>query len=681
MKIRIKHKKELVVLSDILPYEVPVTFSNHSFYKFLVDNKIEFCGNNISWNKGSDTLNEIVKLLFGINKNVVTSGEKNSFQDFKPYLMLSIPFGYSISHKERNYRELTVCHPRNQIQVVNFYRKYKELILYYCDISPFSIRKPDSIAKCIIHKDKSFYDAFSDEIGEIEETGKEYEHLRSFFVYKSYSNIHKFYESPLYHECEKKYNKLLKLDISRCFDSIYTHSIAWAIMGKDSVKNAIATGKVKALNETFAGSFDSLMQQLNYKETNGIVIGPEFSRIFAELILQSVDREVFLLLKNKGVIHGADYEIYRYVDDYFIFYNEEQDRDSIYEELQFSLQKYKLYLNLSKEIVYEKPLITEITIAKNKLVALFRDRLAYKINIIEEDDESTGELTKIKKGRININPRTLITEFKIIIKESGVEYKDILNYALAVVERKCSKLIKDFCEIENKENTDKYFVKSVQDILEFVFFIYSVSPRVNTTIKLCRILNLFIVFFKTKKVSFDYRHIVFKNIYDNIAFLLKKNSSTEHTQVETLYLLVVLQELGKEYWLDTSLLRSYFNISEDNKLKMDLNYFSITVLLFYMKDKVRYKNIREAVEKHILERFNKHKKTLLKDAEFTMLLLDSLSCPYISRETKNKLLVFYEISDQQVQDSIINYSPTWFTKWAEFDLKKELDSKRMQEVY
>lgn len=681
MKIRIKSKKNLVILSDILPYEVPVTFSNHYFYKFLDSNEIEFNGENITWKRNSGTLDEIVKLVFGIDKEIETSNEVSKFKDFDKRLLLSIPFGYSISHKENSFRELTVCHPRSQIQVVNFYKKYKEIILYYCGISPFSIRKPNSIAKCIIHKDKSFYKAFSNEIDTIEESGREYEHLRSFFVYKSYSNIHKFYESPLYHECEKKYNKLLKLDISRCFDSIYTHSIAWAIIGKDSVKDALATGKHKILSKTFSGSFDTLMQQLNYNETNGIVIGPEFSRIFAELILQSVDREVFLLLKNKYTLEqGIDYEIYRYVDDYFIFYNDKYHKKLIHEELQFSLQKYKLYLNSSKETVYEKPLITEISIAKNKLVSLFRDRLRYKIDKLETQDEQ-GENIVIKRGTININPRILITEFKIIIKESNVQYKDIMNYALAVVERKCANIIRDYCDIEKKVSTENYFVKAVSDVIEFVFFIYSVSPRVNTTIKLCRILNLFIAFFKTKKINSDFQHIVFKNIYDNICFLLKKNKSTKHTQVETLYLLVILQELGREYWLDASLLRSYFNISDDNNLKMELNYFSVTVLLFYMKNKVRYKSIREAIEAHIILRFNKHKKTLRKDTEFTMLLLDTLSCPYITKDTKYELLKMYGVTNQQTQDSVINFSPVWFTNWSEFNFKKELDSKRMQEVY
>ena len=62
--------------------------------------------------------------------------------------------------------------------------------------------------------------------------------------------------------------------------------------------------------------------------THGIVIGPEFSRIFAEILLQSIDVKV----KNKllsykssnyihGIVEGVHYTIKRYVDDYFLFYN------------------------------------------------------------------------------------------------------------------------------------------------------------------------------------------------------------------------------------------------------------------------------------------------------------------------------------------------------------------------
>ena len=34
-KIRLKYKKERVLLSDVLPYELPVIFTNRYFYRFL----------------------------------------------------------------------------------------------------------------------------------------------------------------------------------------------------------------------------------------------------------------------------------------------------------------------------------------------------------------------------------------------------------------------------------------------------------------------------------------------------------------------------------------------------------------------------------------------------------------------------------------------------------------------
>ena len=61
--------------------------------------------------------------------------------------------------------------------------------------------------------------------------------------------------------------------------------------------------------------FDMLMQRLNYNETNGIIIGPEISRIFAEIIFQDIDSKVIRSLRSKGFKFNKDYVIKRYVDD------------------------------------------------------------------------------------------------------------------------------------------------------------------------------------------------------------------------------------------------------------------------------------------------------------------------------------------------------------------------------
>lgn len=702
----LRYKKERVVLSDVLPYELPITFSNRFFYDFLLENRIQFNEKCISWKKQDETLDLIIKLLFGAEENaeIETTKEKlfgkdietNRFKTLKPKgkppvepaTSASIPFSYLISHKENEYRELKICHPRHQIQMVNFYDQFKELILYYSSNSEFSIRKPSKIAKFVYHKDKTHYDSLSNDAASIEEDQKEYENLRSFFVYKDYSNIYKFYESYKYHRCEKKYNKLIKLDISKCFNSIYTHSLAWALLSKESVKENLGPSK-----QTFSGNFDRLMQSLNYNETNGIIIGPEFSRIFAELILQSVDQDVASILRKEqyNYRHRADYEVFRYVDDYFIFYNDEETKEVVLQALQLKLKEYKLYLNSAKAISYEKPIITEISMAKHKIARLLEEKIGYQIEkfeVTEKDKSGEDKVVAHKKGQINVNSNALITKFKTIIKEYNVDYKDLLNYSLAIIERKSVKLIKDYHSIIKNENSERLLIKAILEILDYTFFVYSVAPKVNTTIKLCRILRIYNAFLKRKGGNLDFKHIIFKRIYDDICFILKKNKNTEHTQVETLYLLIALSELGKEYWLDMQLLCSYFDIDLDEESPKfpNLNYLSIVVLLFYMKDKKRYIPLREYLEKMILAKFKNKGTMLQKDTELILLLFDSLTCPYITLETKKSLLTNFGIEDQDTQEKIISYEPSqyghyWFTKWTDFNFGKELDAKQSQEVY
>src|SRR5690606_17626594 len=115
-------------------------------------------------------------------------------------------------------------------------------------------------------------------------------------------------------------------------------TISWALFNKAIIKDNIDDSR-----KTFGGEFDELMQKLNANETNGIVIGPEFSRIFAELILQQIDNDILNNLLSSDanqprLIHKRDYEIFRYVDDYFIFYNKEEDKERILKEFKLCLK-------------------------------------------------------------------------------------------------------------------------------------------------------------------------------------------------------------------------------------------------------------------------------------------------------------------------------------------------------
>ncbi|MGV3583326.1 MAG: antiviral reverse transcriptase Drt3b [Methylophilus sp.] len=718
-KLKIRTKNERILISDVLPYETPASFSNRHFYDFLVENKVNTESiKSLNANFPKPFMQQILKAFF-----ITDSKYKN------------IPFSFKISHKDKESRELSICHPSNQIKVVEFYEKYKNLILYYCNLSPFSIRKPVRVAKYTYYNDKKHQRKQSKDLSLLEEFDKEYQNQKTFFVYKDFSNVHKFYESTKFHRCEKKYSHLLKLDITKCFDSIYTHSIAWALMSKEAVKKD--TDATKFSTETFAGQFDSLMQQVNHNETNGIIIGPEFSRIFAELILQAVDVAIEKKLLGENLKHRVNYEIFRYVDDYFVFYNDEQDKKTIVETLQNELKIYKLTLNSAKEENYDKPIITQITIAKEAIRKLLREKLLYEnessINEIkvvcphQVDLDACPHECKIKshtcatepKSKIYIQSNNLITEFKTILKQSNVEYKDIINYTLMLVESHCDDIFNEhkkylskydaFCECQklqpsadasslvaehkkHKHNKEAKLIRALIEIVEFTFFIASVSPKVATTIRLCRINSLIIQYLNNniEKIS-DLKHLVFKVIADNIALILKKNKLNKYTQVETLYLLLSLDELGKNYRLPPAALMNYLNIESDDatgKLRMqkdfEFNYFAITVTLLCIKNYKPYKEINDFIKQTIIDKFEKQKTMIRKKTELVLLLLDTIACPYIDKSTKEKLLTLCDILGA-THDKIINFSidvqKAWFTDWTGFKFNKALDAKRSREVY
>jgi Reverse transcriptase (RNA-dependent DNA polymerase) len=77
---------------------------------------------------------------------------------------------------------------------------------------------------------------------------------------------------------------LVKTDITRFYPSIYTHSIAWAAYGKEKVKSSL-----KVYEGTLADRLDLLVRSCNRNQTVGIPIGPETSRIIAEIISSRID--------------------------------------------------------------------------------------------------------------------------------------------------------------------------------------------------------------------------------------------------------------------------------------------------------------------------------------------------------------------------------------------------------
>ncbi len=317
---------------------------------------------------------------------------------------------------------------------------------------------------------------------------------------------------------------------------------------------------------------------------------------------------------------------------------------------------------------------------------MLQEKIAIEIVEIETDVHSEDEGSSLKTyGKVKIHSKPLITEYKMILSESRVEYKSVINYTLTIIENRLQKLFRKYIKITQKQRTYRDLLNSIHSILDFCFFIYSVAPRVNTTIKLCRTLKLIIDFARSSDIKKDDMHQVFKRVSESITFIIYKYETKSHTQVETLYLLTVMSELGKDYWLDQSTLVSYLGGEFKSKNKVTfsnkLNYFSLTVILFYIKNKKRYTLVKEAVKELILDKLKRNKDSLDKNTECLLLLLDCISCPFLVSDFKKKLLRIYGIRKHNLLDEIVEYENHWFTKWTNFEFGKELDAKQSVEVY
>lgn len=681
-RIPLTHPKVRSILTDMLPFEVPPTFSNRGYYSFLLNNGVEIEGNELRWISDTSVLDSAIKLLFGVKPSEPVKTEQvTEWGKLKTRRSLTLskcdmatkPFDFRVAHGMEG-RTLTVIHPRNQLSVAEFYARHSALIIYYSSISEYSIRRPVSVSRFAFFNDALHEQLLERPVQGIEMGDSEYEQLGSYFVYRKYRNIHRFFESYKYHRCEKKYNAMVQVDVSKCFDSIYTHSISWATLGKSQAKFNID----KSIS-TFAGQFDNLMQMLNQRETNGIVIGPEFSRIFAEIILQSVDAEVLTrLAKFPKLTHKKDYEIFRYVDDFFIFYNEESAKNEIMQTLQEALKEKKMNINPAKVKPYEKPIITEITIAKNRILSILNTEIDPKIEV--SDEEETNKFVCM------VNANHLIIGYKTIIKEANVKYENLLNYTFAICESKIDKILTIYSQCQKTYPDQRRLLNALLAIFEFNFFTYSASPKVNHSIRICRMIQTSAEFLHTNTVPYELKHLLFKYVHDNIVQLLDKSTMSLHHEIESLYLLTSLSKIGKEYWLPEPVLAKYFLIDYDKKTGVCtrptfMNHFSVTVLLSYIGNKVRYQKLREFVEHHALLKLKDVKEHCPRDAESLMLMLDLIVCPVVSSQTKQEIAAIFGLDAAGLLE-LQAANDYWFTAWgAKFNLSIELDAKRSREVY
>jgi hypothetical protein len=127
-------------------------------------------------------------------------------------------------------------------------------------------------------------------------------------------------------------------DVARFYYSIYTHAIPWALHGKPTAKK---DGDWKSTS-VFGNRLDFLLRQAQAKQTIGIPVGPDASKIVAEIIMSAVDQS---FIKRSG--KSAPVYV-RHVDDYWVGGHSQQECEKHLTNLRAALKDYELDINETK---------------------------------------------------------------------------------------------------------------------------------------------------------------------------------------------------------------------------------------------------------------------------------------------------------------------------------------------
>lgn len=215
---------------------------------------------------------------------------------------------------------------------------------------------------------------------------------------------------------ESSSNWILETDITRFYHSIYTHSIPWASYGKERVK-----GSLKTYSGSLSDRLDALVRSCNRNQTIGIPVGPETSRLIAEIISSRVDSEVAGQLRS---IDGAIVD--RLQDDWTVGVPTLESAENA------------------------------LTIIKSSYRALGLDINASKTSIVRLSDRSVGDWVAEIRGNLVHRKENL----------TGANLADFLNMCLLIQQKyPNSPVISYALTITEKLVVKDYDVKAMESFL------------------------------------------------------------------------------------------------------------------------------------------------------------------------------------------------------------------------
>jgi hypothetical protein len=636
------------LVTETSPAETPIIFSNDGFYIRSIKNESTSTG-----------------LAEDVYETLVKQADENRWH---------IPYAYKIKKSALSHRSLVVPHPSSQWKIAEFYKNYFALIVHYTTKCDTTLRAPKSVASSYFIR-ADFNDLSKYKRSQVSTTGfdQNLSHSPSYFSYQGYGRLYKFFDSSEFIELEENYNLLWMLDVSKCFDSIYTHTLLWAIKDKDFSKESFKSG-------SFGQKFDKLMQSINFGETSGIVIGPEVSRIFAEIILQRIDLNVRAKLSNSGLENGVNYTIKRYVDDYFIFSKDEATARRAFAIIEAELLEFKLSVNDGKIRKYSRPFLTpksKAILDANRLLNEFIEKFTCP------PQNSSGKIVASEIYKIDRLFISFCNDVKSCCIDNQCEYEEVSGYLISALKGRALSITDSYERKGDAE--DGYTYEALALILKCMFFLYRVAPSVTASYRVSTTAIVIVRFSKAKLEQHANALITLllaetTRVMDSAKGMALVDGFVD---LETQNILLAVSEFSAELRIPSRILERSF-IRND----APPSYFNLVSAMFYIKSGANYSFIRKWISDSI-EQIANRKTSVRDDAEKALTLLDFIGCPYIDfqRRVSWARVLLQQLglptADMTAVEVLVKdfESLPWFVDWKEIDLLNLLERKELRAVY
>ena len=447
-KNNIERNKLDYILTDIMPVEVSELFSYSKFYEYLLFKQ--------------STLDDIVSQMHAMK----AENSETPFSGGKWGNWATSPLKFNILKGTDSIRELNLVQPLSAMNIYFFVECYqKELLDILSNNACFSLRyhrkNSDLFYRRKSKKIVDYFEKISQKVDRaiLQQTG-------AYFKIHKFNSVSSFTNSRLWQQCNFKYRNFAKIDYKSCFDSIYTHAYKWCIE-KDTVDSK------ESSNANLHIVIDRVLQNINGRSSNGLIVGPEFSRMIAEVLLQEIDVEVKHNLAAQGLNAGADYRVFRYVDDIYIFSHTQAHTDLIIKTIERAAQKYLLKFNEFKYLKAYTPVVLSSWLGKARALS---DRISALFYRKQELHDMAEKKPLLKSGYISVD--RIKDDFIYLVNEFPKEQRYIVSFMLSTLLNNISNK-KDGYALFEPDKCARAFV-----LLDLAMYIYSFCPCFEHTQKL-----------------------------------------------------------------------------------------------------------------------------------------------------------------------------------------------------